>query len=418
MTMDKKTEILASLTKIIDGFGGESEEDLLHLINTRLGTFLSQNLTRMKDRRNLTQELEETVSKVYEQEGSRFFYNHAINAYYEVIDNDRFVLQHSDKILIKLKEYIPYTMYRSRYAILKALKRKLKGNNILSWIPPYCVVRSYLDLIDKIFLDRNSSYHFMYLIGGVILRRETDLGTDTTHLWYGQHIDEVIKFLEQALYDVFRITTSFFSSIRKEYQSKLLFSRLRYLFFPDTPMSDTIKSLHENIECFFMACVSIYHNYPTALFLEGDSIINVFRKYENKENIFRDYHESSVSVESQPIGFLLFEEICEDLNDFIHFKGLPPNLFSHTELRVLINANFDSVRNPHQTFFIGRLSIVSHYDNVLEFTATHPMPQESSDDQRYLDYVNWLKDKKNDHNYCEVKQFSFFIQNAKSIKQS
>jgi hypothetical protein len=416
----KKADILARMQVFLDGMEPGSEDDILSIVDSKLEPFITGVLSRMRNRRNLTLELDDLIETIYGQEGNKYFYNPSINAYYEVV-GEKLVLLHSDKILSKLKQYVPPSMYKNRYYILKSLRQKLKNHNdLLKWIPPYMVVQNNIDLVEKIFLDRNSAYHLMYTVGSIVLRKvsEEESLTDI-HLWSGGAVDDAVSALDQMVFEIFRIRSGVFPGIKKEYHVKYPFSRIKYLHFPNANAAESLRTLHEQKEVFLMSCVSVYNNYPKSMWLDGDSIVSVFKRYDTKDAIFSDYYDSNVLQDhQQENGVLLYEEIVDDFNDFLQLKSLPLNIITQTDLRAMVGAKFEAVKHGQVTYFAGKLATTSKYDRVREFLTDATTTATAISTVGYEDYVRWYKEKRNDTEYSTPKQFAFFSSSTVSNASS
>lgn len=416
--MEKKKAILARMEVFLDGIEPGSEDDILSIVDSKLEPFIRGVLSRMRNRRNLTLELDDLIETIYGQEGNKYFYNPSINAYYEVVVGEKLVLLHSDKILSKLKQYVPPSMYKNRYYILKSLRQKLKNHNdLLKWIPPYTVVQNNIDLVEKIFLDRNSAYHLMYTVGSIVLRKvsEEESSTDI-HLWSGGAVDDAVSALDQMVFEIFRIRSGVFPGIKREYHVKYPFSRIKYLHFPNANAAESLRALNEQKEVFLMSCVSVYNNYPKSMWLDGDSLVSVFKRYDTKDAIFSDYYDSNVLQDQgqgeDGGGVLLYEEIVDDFNDFLQLKSLPLSVITQTDLRTMVSAKFEAVKHGQVTYFAGKLATTSKYDRVREFMADATANAIST--VGYEDYVRWYKEKRNDTEYSTPKQFAFFSSSSAS----
>jgi hypothetical protein len=389
--------VISNIEIVLQQFSEENPEDINEIILNKFQNFVTTNLIKIKDKRSLTNEIDDVINQIFSQEGHRYLYSNTLNAYYEIIDNKEINMIHSDKILFKLKQYVPPSIYKHRYNIIKCLKQKLKSNDILNWIPPYSVVQNYIDTIENIFLDRNSAYYLMNIIGLIILKDESILGD--THFWHGYNVESIARMLDQMIYEEFRIKSSFFSNLKIEYHSKMNYTKIKYLYFPNTSNHDVLKYIQKNIQIFLVSCISIAKNYPKS-FWEEDSNINIFRRYGQKENIVLDYLENHVVGSN---GLLMFDEIQEDFNDFLGMKCMPSVVVNSNDLKQILGNKLEVLKHGHQTYYRGKMEFESQHDLISKFLGYDT-------DKSYEAYTKWYKETKGTDNYCSLKQFHFYLE--------
>jgi len=388
-------------------FSHEDQSDLYDILQHKFRSFLQINLDRIKNKRHLITEIDETVNKINGQEGNKYLYNPSINAFYE-IHSDSIVMIHSDKILYQLKQYIPPGFPKPKVtSILKLLKHKIKENHLLEWIPPINIVQKYVDVCESFLLDKSCAYFFMYTIGSLILRQEEG-GEDTPlslHVWTGgntNHIQGVVKSISRMIYDVFHHHSSFFNNqIKYEFTSKMTLSKVYYLYFVDcqeTSFQPIAESSTSEL-LFMISSVFVYRNYHD-LYKLDDSPVYFFRQFESRLQIYQYYLESNQIQGTQQLVF--YNEIVEDFFDFLRVKSLPISVFADYELKHIISSCMTVQKINQQTFFPCSMNVNNTFcsyvrsfllEEEIGFQGIGNFTEEEME-QQYECFLEFLKKKK------------------------
>lgn len=379
--------------KIINNFDEKDHHDLMMIMDRKLCSFLKLQLYRLNSKRTLHFELDELICKIYNQECNRYFYNPYINAFYEIINFNYFSLIPSDKILFKLKEFIPPSLNKHKIYILKTLRQKIKENVIFNWVPSRCIVHTQFEIIEKLFMDRESVFYFMTIIGDIILNNKKQhliQNSDDIHLWMGNNVPSVIQKISSFIYRMFRVKTGYLlDDIRLEYNLKYPLSNLRYLYFPSIPneqFNDIWRYVNQKIEIFLLSCCFITKNHIENYKSSQVSPVNFFRLFTSRFHFFDYYMDSNLFKDNGSRHVLLFNEIVKDFCEFLKLHHFPPNLMSFTELKACINEKFQFVRNGNYVLYKGDIIGSTFYKYVNHFINDSV----AHGDYSYESFCKWM----------------------------
>jgi len=395
---------------IICEFAEEDRNDLYEIIKSKFRSFLQVNLDKIKYKRHLVTELEEIIHKIYSQEGYKYVYNPCINAFYEIhSDSQLLTLIPSDRILWKLRQYIPHTFHKNKIFILKSLKQKIKENHILEWIPPYPIIQKYMEACSRFVVDESCARFFMYCLGAVILKKEEQLiQDDLIYIWTADSLSGLhswIGTLSRMIYDMFHHSSPFFNSmIKTDITPKMSLDKICYLYFMDSTVDFFVIHHDLSIELLMITCVYVFRNYDLLItpHEKESSPVYFFRSFESRSSIFQDYVESNAIQGNDQLVF--YTEIVEDFFEFLRVKSIPISIFTDTELKSIITSCIPATKFMNQTFYRCSLHLSNTYcSHVKMFILHHALSDEMTDYSHFTDY---LQKKKWDSMYT-IKHYRY-----------
>lgn len=170
----------------------------------------------------------------------KYIYNYDTQSFYEISDkNDRLVIINSDLIYLNIKQYIPVSLCPHKYIIFKMLKKNLKENHLLTWEPSLEALEHITELTNQLFDDLETTRYFMFVVGSILMGNEKCLfNSDKIHLWYGYGSQQLIKFVEELLYQKsfsynLRCNHNVVNNIKTSFNGKYSLEKVWYMYIPE-----------------------------------------------------------------------------------------------------------------------------------------------------------------------------------------
>ena len=320
-------------------------EDVQRVLSERLPGFVERTLRELDARRANREQLAQLVATLCEDHCiDRFLHNPDTGAFYQVQANGQLHRQPSDFLLMQLVPYIPPPFYAHRYQILRAVKSKLTSYRILDWTPSSVCVHRILAEVQHNFGSLNEARYFMAVVGGVVTRQEDVLlADDRIHLWHGPRVQEVIECVQQQLYRVHRLYSSFWNKVKRRVHHAYSLANIWSLHFPVATSTTPLRSVRQSPELFFAVAAYCFRTFPMATCWATHPTLRPLHIREQAANVVAAYLQTNVTVYAADEGsactdappppapnYLLLRELAANYREWLaaHHPVLPADLLS------------------------------------------------------------------------------------------
>lgn len=370
-----KKEIIDSISVTMDQY--EHNPDMLQKIVTLYKERLPLMLEKQKkvyedkviletDLKNVSMELMMKYCK------HKYIYNYDTQSFYEISEqNDKLSIINADLIYLSIKQYIPATLYVHKYIIFKMLKKILKENHLLTWEPSSVATEQMISLTNQLFNDLETTRYFMFVIGTIIAGNEKTLfNTDKIHLWYGYGSQQLIKFVEELLYQKsfsynIRCNHNVVNNIKTSFNGKYPLEKVWYMYIPEINKKKILKMIHMEQELFFVSCCKIAMEYDIT-YWEKSVFIEKLQNYKELFNLFYSYFVLNVSTEDTK-SLLLFDEIKDDFKEYLKELKYPDNMLKVDDIKNCVCKLFEHETFGIYTMYKGKLNVNTSYCIFLKF---------------------------------------------------
>lgn len=302
----------------------------------------------------------------------KYIYNYDTQSFYEISDkNDRLVIINSDLIYLNIKQYIPVSLCPHKYIIFKMLKKNLKENHLLTWEPSLEALEHITELTNQLFDDLETTRYFMFVVGSILMGNEKCLfNSDKIHLWYGYGSQQLIKFVEELLYQKsfsynLRCNHNVVNNIKTSFNGKYPLEKVWYMYIPEINKKKILKMIHTEQELFFVSCYKMAMEYDLTYWEKSD-FIGKLQSYKELFNLFYSYFVLNVSTEDMK-SLLLFDEIKDDFKEYLKELKYPDNMLKLDDIKICISKLFDNETFGIYTMYKGKLTVNTSYSLFLKF---------------------------------------------------
>lgn len=407
-----KSEVLQMTSDLLDNYKEDVDfhEKILEFYKSKIPFILLNKKKRHNSKLLLDVDIKNVSKKIFETYfKSKYIYNNDSKLLFEIVNNEALTITNIDVIYLKMKQYIPPELYSHKYIIFKNIKKMLKECDLLSWKPNDNIIQNMVLLTNELFNNLDSAKYFMFVIGSIIAHEEKELFTHL-HLWYGYSSQQLVKFIEELLYQKvflnFKCNYSIINNIKTSYQNKYDISHIWYLYIPEINKKNTLKNIYLNQEIYLIACYYIYKTYGLT-YWENHPLIKTFQNYNQLSNFFKEYYLYTFKNNED---LLLFDEIKEQFKEYLKEHHYPENLLKIDEFKTFVNNSFTHITIHNTTFYKGYIKENTCYLLFKQFCQTIEKNITKSLTTLYDTYKIWHLQNYNDEQMINNKLFEIFLQ--------
>ena len=349
-------------------------EDVQRVLAERVPGFVERTLRDLDARRANREQLAQLVATLCDDHCiDRFLHNPDTGAFYQVQANGQLQRQPSDFLLMQLVPHIPAPFYAHRYQILRAVKSKLTGYRVLDWTPSSVCVHRVLAEVQHNFGSLHEARYFMTVVGGVVTRQEDALlADDRIHLWHGPRVQEVLECVQQQLYRVHRLYSSFWNKVKRRVHHAYALANVWSLHFPAATSTTPLRSVRQSPELFFAVAAYCFRTFPMATCWATHPTLRPPHVRGQAADVVAAYLQTNVTVYAASEGatsadatppapnYLLLRELAADYREWLaaHRPVLPADLLSKQDFVSCIEAAVpQEATRGSKTLYRGSLQV-------------------------------------------------------------
>ena len=350
-------------------------EDVQRVLAERVPGFVERTLRDLDARRANREQLAQLVATLCDDHCiDRFLHNPDTGAFYQVQANGQLQRQPSDFLLMQLVPHIPAPFYAHRYQILRAVKSKLTGYRVLDWTPSSVCVNRVLAEVQHNFGSLHEARYFLAVVGGVVTRQEDALlADDRIHLWHGPRVQEVIECVQQQLYRVHRLYSSFWNKVKRRVHHAYDLANVWSLHFPAATSTTPLRSVRQSPELFFAVAAYCFRMFPMATCWATHPTLRPPHVRGQAADVVAAYLQTNVTVYAASEGaasadappppapnYLLLRELAADYREWLaaHRPVLPADLLSKQDFVSCIEAAVpQEATRGSKTLYRGSLQV-------------------------------------------------------------